>query len=81
MPEAFVVEAPPRKLSLGKSVVAAGGIQKWNEHSDLAALLKTLNASCQATTTEEALAEVHGLMSLGHNLWAYAYLKILAYKK
>jgi len=74
------IDSPGCNLSLGKSVAAAGGIKKWNEHPNIKALLKTLDASCKATTVDEALAEVRGLMSLGHNLWAFAYLKVLQYK-
>jgi len=62
---------------LAKSVAAAGGIAKWNEHSDLSQLSRMLDASCTATTVEEALSEIKGIMSLGHNLWAYAYLRTL----
>jgi len=66
-----------RQLSLPKCVVAAGGIEKWNEHSDLVQMLKVLDGACTAKTVEEALREVKGIMSFGHNLWAYAYLRTL----
>ena len=36
-----------------------------------------LDAACTATTVAEALTEVRGIMSLGHNLWAYSYLRKL----
>eukprot|EP00931_Biecheleriopsis_adriatica_P016073 TRINITY_DN11974_c0_g1_i1.p1 TRINITY_DN11974_c0_g1~~TRINITY_DN11974_c0_g1_i1.p1 ORF type:complete len:622 (+),score=132.73 TRINITY_DN11974_c0_g1_i1:58-1923(+) len=66
-----------RKLSLPRSVADAGGIESWNEKPELAHLVKTMQASCSAGTVEEALFEVKGFMSLGHNLWAYAYLRTL----
>eukprot|EP00747_Dinoflagellata_sp_TGD_P150541 gnl/TRDRNA2_/TRDRNA2_177127_c0_seq3.p1 gnl/TRDRNA2_/TRDRNA2_177127_c0~~gnl/TRDRNA2_/TRDRNA2_177127_c0_seq3.p1 ORF type:complete len:707 (-),score=129.00 gnl/TRDRNA2_/TRDRNA2_177127_c0_seq3:463-2583(-) len=69
-----------RHLSLAKSVAAKGGIAKWNEHSDLAHLLKLMEGACTATTVEEALKEVKSIMSLGHNLWAYMYLRYLGNK-
>ena len=68
---------PPRPLSLPKQVAAAGGITKWNEHPTLAQQIKMLDAACTATTVAEALTEVRGIMSLGHNLWAYSYLRKL----
>ena len=68
----------PRLLSLGKSVAAAGGINKWNDmHDDLRELKKTVEASCTATTVAEALEEIKGLMSLGHDIMAYLYLRAL----
>ena len=36
-----------------------------------------LRAACTATTVAEALVEIKGIMLLGHNLWAYAYLRTL----
>jgi len=36
-----------------------------------------LDTMCKATTVDEALAEVEAIMSLGHNLWAYAYMRRL----
>jgi len=68
---------PPRPLSLPKQVAAAGGITKWNEQPTLAQQIKMLDAACTATTVAEALTEVRGIMSLGHNLWAYSYLRKL----
>jgi len=68
----------PRNLSLAASVAAKGGIDKWNsEDEDLDSLLKMLSAMCSATTPEGALKEVKAVMSLGHNLWAYAYMRML----
>ena len=66
-----------RVLSLPKSVVAAGGIEKWNSHPSLSQLQTMLRAACTATTVAEALVEIKGIMLLGHNLWAYAYLRTL----
>jgi len=65
-------------LSLPEQVAAAGGIQAWNsKNSDLRILLAMLDGMCNATTVEEALEEVAAVMSLGHNLWAYAYMRML----
>eukprot|EP00931_Biecheleriopsis_adriatica_P009511 TRINITY_DN110587_c0_g1_i1.p1 TRINITY_DN110587_c0_g1~~TRINITY_DN110587_c0_g1_i1.p1 ORF type:complete len:636 (-),score=150.22 TRINITY_DN110587_c0_g1_i1:18-1877(-) len=66
-----------RKLSLPLCVANAGGIERWNEKPELAHLVKMMRASCVAKTVKEALAEVKGFMSLGHNLWAYVYLRTL----
>uniref|UniRef100_A0A7S0JDS5 Malic enzyme n=1 Tax=Calcidiscus leptoporus TaxID=127549 RepID=A0A7S0JDS5_9EUKA len=69
---------PPRPASLGKSLVACGGINKWNEfHPNLKQIKKTMDASCTATSVAEALKEIKGLMSLGHNIMAYLYLRVL----
>jgi malate dehydrogenase (oxaloacetate-decarboxylating)(NADP+) len=73
------MEATPRALSLPKSV-AALGMSKWNQQPDVKALCHTVDAMCQATTVVEAVAEIKGIMSLGHNLWAYAYLRALSAK-
>lgn len=73
------MECKSRNLSLPKSV-AAVGMSKWNEQPDVKALCQTLEVMCQATTVQEAVAEIKGIMSLGHNLWAYAYLRILSAK-
>ena len=43
-------------------------------------LLKILDGACRARTVEEALNEIRGFTSLGHNIFAYAYLRILHYK-
>ena len=59
-------------------VEAAGGIAAWNQRDPARAhLLKTLEQACSATTPAEALVEVTTFMSLGHNLWAYAYMRML----
>jgi len=38
-------------------------------------------AMCTATSVEEALGEVRAILSLGHALWAYAYLRMLHEKR
>ena len=59
-------------------VEQAGGITAWNAaDAQRAYLLKTMGAICQATTAEAAILEVKSIMSLGHNLWAYAYMRTL----
>lgn len=65
---------------LPKQVVAAGGIEKWNKRPELAHLLKMIDSACQADNVDDALKEVRGIMSLGHNLWAYAWLRHLSNK-
>jgi len=67
-----------RTLSLPKSVANAGGIDAWNTASDdLDAMGKTLTAMCRPKNVPEALAQVKSIMSLGHMLWAYAYMRKL----
>ena len=68
---------PARPLSLPKSVVAFGGLAKWNAQPRLAQQTKMIDAACTASTVAEALEEVRGIMSMGHNLWAYSYLRKL----
>lgn len=61
-----------------KSVHAAGGIGKWNTKTDeQKSLWKMLDKMCTATTVEEALIEVTAIMALEHNIWSYAYLRML----
>ncbi|CAE7340213.1 Me3 [Symbiodinium microadriaticum] len=43
-------------------------------------MLKTLDASCKASTVSEVMQEVRGFFTLGHLLYAYAYLRMLHYK-
>ena len=77
----MVEPAPPEKprtLSLPKSVVEAGGVAAWNAQPELAVLDRTLDAACKATTVADALNEIKALMSLGHMLYAYAYLRRLS---
>mmetsp|Transcript_159961 Transcript_159961/g.307017 ORF Transcript_159961/g.307017 Transcript_159961/m.307017 type:complete len:653 (-) Transcript_159961:53-2011(-) len=70
--------APRRELSLPKAVAAAGGIHAWNaQHEDVKQLLTMLSSMCRATTVQDALREVRAIMSLGHNLWTYAYMRKL----
>eukprot|EP00320_Phaeocystis_rex_P013857 CAMPEP_0119066370 /NCGR_PEP_ID=MMETSP1178-20130426/8932_1 /TAXON_ID=33656 /ORGANISM="unid sp, Strain CCMP2000" /LENGTH=685 /DNA_ID=CAMNT_0007047965 /DNA_START=40 /DNA_END=2097 /DNA_ORIENTATION=+ len=66
-----------RPLSLPKSVAAFGGIAKWNAQPRIAQQVKMLDAGCTAATVAEALEEVRGIMNMGHNLWAYSYLRKL----
>lgn len=67
-----------RPLSLAAQVTANGGIEEWNKHPKLKQLKKIMEeGACQATTVAEALAEVESFMSLGHNIWAYFYLRAL----
>ena len=67
-----------RQLSLPKEVVASGGIDAWNEkHLELRSLKKLLMGMCLAQTPDGALSEVRGLMALGQNLMAYAYMRTL----
>ena len=68
---------PARPLSLPKSVAAFGGIAKWNAQPRLAQQTKMVDAACTAATVAEALEEVRGIMNMGHNLWAYSYLRKL----
>merc|ERR1719161_2922371 len=67
--------------SLPKGVAAAGGIEKWNRGSTHVRELKDmLERMCTATTVEEALRQVKAVMLLGHNFWAYAYMRMLYFK-
>eukprot|EP00965_Chrysotila_dentata_P051273 1700080-Pleurochrysis_carterae.AAC.1 len=66
-----------RTLSLPKAVSAKGGIDAWNTDPKLKNLYKTMAGSCTATTVSEALDELHAFLSLGHELWAYMYLRYL----
>ena len=67
-----------RNLSLAKAVAEYGGLEKWNSQPKLKALDAMLDSMCTATTKEEALAQVNGIISLGHYLWAYMYMRKLA---
>mmetsp|Transcript_94190 Transcript_94190/g.292985 ORF Transcript_94190/g.292985 Transcript_94190/m.292985 type:complete len:670 (+) Transcript_94190:3-2012(+) len=71
------VAAPQRSLSLPKAAAAAGGIDAWNQQSSIAQLSAMLEGMCKATTVEGVLKEVQAVMSLGHYLWAYAYMRRL----
>ena len=67
---------------LGHQVEKAGGVKAWNSADpERAYMLRTLDAMCQAKTAEQALIEVQAIMSLGHNLWAYAYMRMLHSKR
>jgi malate dehydrogenase (oxaloacetate-decarboxylating)(NADP+) len=69
-----------RELSLAKSVAAFGGIEKWNEQPALKPLQAMLEAMVTATTPEEAVEQVNAMINLGHDLWAYMYMRKLADK-
>ena len=71
------VPEPARPLSLPKSVAAFGGIARWNAQPRLDQQIKMVDAACTAATVAEALEEVRGIMNMGHNLWAYSYLRKL----
>eukprot|EP00435_Cladocopium_sp_Y103_P040031 s2282_g10.t2 len=73
------ISAPGRFLSLPKSV-ASVGVDAWNKQAQLAQMLKTLDGSCKARTVSEVMQEVRGFFTLGHLLYAYAYLRMLHYK-
>jgi len=68
-------------MSLAKSVAAAGSVSAWNfQNPELASLCTMIDGMCTARNCEEALAQVKSVMSLGHGLWAYAYMRAL-YRK
>jgi len=75
--------ATPRNQPwLGHQVEKAGSVKAWNSADpERAYMLRTLDAMCQAKTAEQALIEVQAIMSLGHNLWAYAYMRMLHSKR
>jgi len=62
---------------LPKSVVAAGGLVKWNaqvHHQELTAMVR---AMVTAKTKEEAVNQVNTMIALDHHLWAYLYMRML----
>mmetsp|Transcript_87446 Transcript_87446/g.155094 ORF Transcript_87446/g.155094 Transcript_87446/m.155094 type:complete len:600 (+) Transcript_87446:76-1875(+) len=72
------LQGPERKLSLPKSVVAAGDILRWNQaHEEVMALLGHMDRSCKAESVEEALKEVLGFMVLETNIMAHIYMRML----
>lgn len=76
--EYLFTSPPQRPLSLPRAVVHAGGLKSWNSQSEeLKQLAKMLRGMCTAVTVEEALSEAGAIMSLGHNLWTYAYFRKL----
>ena len=76
------LSGPRKQPWLAVQVEAAGGIEAWNKKDPYRAyLLNSLSAMCQATTPEEALVEVFSIMEMGHNLWAYAYMRMLYEKQ
>ena len=67
-----------RSLSLPKQVAKAGGIAAWNDRNpESAHQWRLMERMCQARTVAEARVELAGIMALGHNLWAYAYFRVL----
>eukprot|EP00316_Scyphosphaera_apsteinii_P019733 CAMPEP_0119316214 /NCGR_PEP_ID=MMETSP1333-20130426/39017_1 /TAXON_ID=418940 /ORGANISM="Scyphosphaera apsteinii, Strain RCC1455" /LENGTH=647 /DNA_ID=CAMNT_0007321805 /DNA_START=17 /DNA_END=1960 /DNA_ORIENTATION=+ len=67
-----------RTKSLPAQVAAVGGIDKWNALSPkLSHLKRTLDGMCQAATVEQALVEVRSVASMGHDFWAYMYMREL----
>lgn len=81
-PGGLSLKEPPRPLSLPAQVSKAGGVAKWNEsHVETRELSRMILTICSANTVEEALQEVRSLMSLGHNLWSYAYMRALYSKR
>jgi malate dehydrogenase (oxaloacetate-decarboxylating)(NADP+) len=67
-----------RSLSLPKQVAKAGGITEWNNRNPTsAAQWKLCERMCAATTVEEAIVELDGIMALGHKIWAYIYFRVL----
>jgi len=70
-----------RSLSLANSVREAGGINAWNTMlPETEALWGMLDETCKAHSVPEALADLRGMMAIGHNIWAYMYMRVL-YKK
>ena len=67
-----------RSLSLAKQVAKAGGIAAWNDRSpESAHQWRLIEGMCKATTVEEAVVELDGILALGHKIWAYAYFRVL----
>ncbi|CAE7247026.1 ME1 [Symbiodinium sp. CCMP2592] len=73
------IDLSGRMLSLPKSVAKLGAAA-WNDQASLSQVRHILDRSCNARTVQEALTEVRGFASLGHNLWSYAYLRMLHHK-
>jgi len=74
----FQADGEGRHLSLPKSVMAAGSIQKWNKRNPVAEKQFAMVAQmCKAKTVEEAMVELNVIMKLGHKIWAYAYMRRL----
>lgn len=64
-----------RMLSLPKAVAAAGGIVAWNSQSAAASAM--LARMCTASTLDGVIDEIKAVLILGHNLWGYAYMRML----
>jgi len=81
-PAPALPENPPGALPwLPARVRGAGSIDAWNSaDGQRCTLLRSLAATCMATTVSEALEEVRALTTLGNgslNLMAYAYMRFL----
>jgi len=73
-----MVKSKSRSLSLPSAVAEVGSIEAWNNKTEEhKALVRVLDAAVSAKTVEQALAEVGGIMDMGHLLWAYAYMRML----
>eukprot|EP00944_MAST-04C_sp_MAST-4C-sp1_P010063 g10063.t1 len=67
-----------RSLSLPKQVEKAGGIAAWNDRTpETAAQWRLCERMCTASTVEEAIVELDGILALGHKIWAYVYFRVL----
>eukprot|EP00658_Telonema_sp_P-2_P010350 TRINITY_DN13902_c0_g1_i6.p1 TRINITY_DN13902_c0_g1~~TRINITY_DN13902_c0_g1_i6.p1 ORF type:complete len:609 (-),score=174.92 TRINITY_DN13902_c0_g1_i6:74-1900(-) len=71
----------PRPLSLPAQVSAAGGVAEWNgQLPETLSLWSATDKMCKAISVEDALADLRGIMNLGHNIWAYSYMRVLYQK-
>ena len=67
-----------RSLSLPKQVEKAGGVAAWNDRTpETAAQWRLCERMCTATTVEEAIVELDGVLAIGHKIWAYVYFRVL----
>ena len=63
---------------LAHGVQQAGSLSAWNKQASLAGLDTMLEVAGLATTVDEALEQLRAILSLGHQLWAFAYMRKLA---
>ena len=71
-----LARAGARKLSLPKAVAAAGGITAWNDATvESTRQWRMIDNMCQPTTVAEAEADVDAILALGHQIWAYSYVR------
>lgn len=68
-----------RCLSLPRAVAAAGGLDAWNRATaESRAMARLLDAMVEAEqSVEQTTADVRAIIALGHDLWAYAYMRTL----